>query len=131
MSDLKPATTRELESVLLLRRDELTALLDPQLHRSDDPASLVLTTRSTGEDEAAETDVLNDTDIAQLSLELGELAEVEAALVRITNSTYGICTACGETIPLARLRAMPSAHFCLACQEKSEQRSGFPHSASL
>ena len=131
MSDLTPAKLQELESALLLRRQELQARLDPQLHRSDESDELVLTEQKVADDNAVIADVLNDTDLAELELDLAVLVEIDAALGRIKAGTYGTCTACEEAIPLARLQAMPSAHFCIGCQAKSEERQGFPHSASL
>ncbi|MDY7575603.1 TraR/DksA family transcriptional regulator [Actimicrobium sp. CCI2.3] len=131
MSDLTPAKLQELESALLLRRQELQARIDPQLHRSDESDELVLTEQKVADDNAVIADVLNDTDLAELELDLAVLVEIDAALGRIKAGTYGICTACEEAIPLARLQAMPSAHFCIGCQAKSEERQGFPHSASL
>lgn len=131
MSDITLANLQELESLLLQRRQELQAQIDPQLHRSDDPKALVLTAQEVAEDNAAVADVLNDTDLAQLELDLAEVVEIDAAMGRIKAGTYGTCTACEEPIPIARLRALPSAHFCIDCQAKSEQRQGFPHNASL
>jgi RNA polymerase-binding transcription factor len=48
------------------------------------------------------------------------LDEVAAALGRLGSGAYGICGSCGKAIPLPRLRAMPAARFCLACQEAEE-----------
>ncbi len=46
-----------------------------------------------------------------------ELSEIEDALKRISNGTYGICEMCDETIALGRLRAKPFAKFCTPCRE--------------
>ena len=43
----------------------------------------------------------------------GELAEVEAALERLDEGTYGRCVACGRTIPAERLEALPATRFCV------------------
>jgi RNA polymerase-binding protein DksA len=48
------------------------------------------------------------------------LAEIDAALARIEAGTYGICTNCGEEIPLQRLEAYPWASLCIACKRRSE-----------
>ena len=45
-----------------------------------------------------------------------ELQEIEAALARIRDGSYGICIDCGEEIGRARLKADPRAKRCLACQ---------------
>lgn len=49
--------------------------------------------------------------------QLKELNEIEDALKRIHNGTYGICEMCDEVIALGRLRAKPFAKFCTPCRE--------------
>lgn len=44
-----------------------------------------------------------------------ELAEIDAALVRIQEGRYGTCVACGGPMGLQRLRAIPEARYCIAC----------------
>jgi len=41
-----------------------------------------------------------------------ELRELEVALGRVDEGSYGTCEACGEAIPEARLEAQPAARFC-------------------
>lgn len=48
------------------------------------------------------------------------LAQIDRALVRIDNGTYGVCTRCSAAIPTARLEAMPEAELCLSCKEREE-----------
>ena len=43
------------------------------------------------------------------------LAEVEDALQKFDNGTYGICENCGNAIPEARLEAKPAARLCIDC----------------
>jgi DnaK suppressor protein len=45
-----------------------------------------------------------------------QVQEIDEALERIERGTYGICESCGQRIPRARLRAMPSARLCVACK---------------
>lgn len=47
-------------------------------------------------------------------------AEVEAALARLDDGTYGVCVDCGQPIPDARLEVRPEAARCVADQEKHE-----------
>jgi len=44
-----------------------------------------------------------------------ELREIERALRRIQDGSYGECTACGETIDAGRLRVLPTASLCIDC----------------
>jgi RNA polymerase-binding protein DksA len=50
------------------------------------------------------------------------LAEIEAALQRIEDGTYGQCTNCGRQIPAERLEARPYATLCIDCQRQREGR---------
>jgi len=47
---------------------------------------------------------------------LEAVAEIEAALAKIENGTYGACEGCGELIAKARLEALPYARLCMACK---------------
>jgi DnaK suppressor protein len=60
---------------------------------------------------------------AQARRDAGELAQVEAALLRLDSGTYGDCAACGEPIPLARLWVQPAATRCAHCQAETEKTS--------
>lgn len=42
-----------------------------------------------------------------------ELEEVERALQKLDDGTYGVCETCGEPIAPARLEAMPAARYCI------------------
>jgi RNA polymerase-binding protein DksA len=46
------------------------------------------------------------------------LAEIEHALEKIKNGTYGLCDVCGQPIPPDRLDAVPFANVCLTCKAK-------------
>jgi DnaK suppressor protein len=43
------------------------------------------------------------------------LAEVDAALLRVSDGTYGVCERCGSAIGEARLEALPAARLCIRC----------------
>lgn len=43
------------------------------------------------------------------------IEKVDAALARITAGTYGICTSCGKSIPIGRLRVRPYQPTCVSC----------------
>jgi len=48
----------------------------------------------------------------------GTLTDVERALAKLDNGTFGTCEACGQAIPEARLEAIPAARFCITCASK-------------
>ncbi len=51
------------------------------------------------------------------------LAEIDKALDRLEQGTYGKCLNCGTPIPEERLRAMPLTLYCVQCQGKLERKS--------
>jgi len=66
----------------------------------------------------------NFADSGQVAAEMGEnqalaaqlrteLEDVERALARLDDGTYGTCEECGQPIAAARLEAMPTARFCI------------------
>jgi len=57
----------------------------------------------------------------QGSQRLGIVRRIEAALHRMDNGTFGLCTECDEPISPRRLDALPWTDLCLHCQEAREQ----------
>jgi DnaK suppressor protein len=54
-----------------------------------------------------------------------QLAQIDDALAAVEAGTYGICRNCGQKIAFERLKAIPSAIYCVDCQtEISSQGSG-------
>jgi DnaK suppressor protein len=49
------------------------------------------------------------------------LRQVDEALDKIRQDTYGLCESCGEMINERRLEALPFARLCIKCQEKEEE----------
>ena len=47
-----------------------------------------------------------------------ELRQINRTLARIDQGQYGICAACGASIPDARLKILPHSEFCVDCAEK-------------
>ena len=61
---------------------------------------------------------------AELGAENDRLLEIDAALARIRNGTYGLCEATGKPISAARLRAIPWTRFCREAADANEIRAG-------
>jgi len=75
----------------------------------------------------------NFADSSQVTAERGEnealvnklveaLNEVEHALGKFDDGTYGVCEACGTEIASARLEARPEARLCIDCAAKAASR---------
>ncbi|MDR1959800.1 MAG: TraR/DksA family transcriptional regulator [Planctomycetaceae bacterium] len=54
-----------------------------------------------------------------------ELGQIDIALQKMTEGTYGICEICGENISLARIKALPFADKCIKCQQECEKAELF------
>ncbi len=52
------------------------------------------------------------------------LRDITVALKAIDNDSYGICEMCGEHIADRRLLAIPSALYCIECQETIDRHPG-------
>ena len=50
------------------------------------------------------------------------LDQIERALAKIDDGTYGVCESCGNAIGKGRLQAFPRATLCVSCKEREERR---------
>jgi DnaK suppressor protein len=96
--------------------------------RDEHPGSL--------DEEVEEIDAANDNHLAEtatatlgreIDYTLGEnsgevLAQIDAALRRIEEGTYGTCIGCGHEIAPQRLEAYPWASLCIECRRRAEGR---------
>lgn len=72
----------------------------------------------------------------ELSLRLGEresraVADIDQALLRIKEGSYGVCARCGQPIDERRLEALPTARYDAACQRLIEAEEGTYTSSTL
>jgi DnaK suppressor protein len=72
----------------------------------------------------------------ELSLRLGEresqiVADIDQALLRIDEGSYGECGRCGKPIDERRLEAMPTARYDAACQTELEASQGIDNAPTL
>ena len=51
---------------------------------------------------------------------LDDITQIDRALNRLANGSYGLCDDCHEPIPPKRLEARPTATLCVSCQSKRE-----------
>ena len=68
--------------------------------------------------------------ISELSLKLDErdsqmIADIDQALLRMKEGSYGLCVKCNKPIDERRLEAVPTARYDAACQETIENDRGF------
>ncbi len=54
---------------------------------------------------------------------VGHLSEVEHALRKLEQGTYGVCDVCGQSIDRARLEVLPQATLCLSCKASQSKNA--------
>ncbi|WP_256729272.1 TraR/DksA family transcriptional regulator [Treponema parvum] len=107
----------EMKNVLIAQRNKI---LDALAEKDNDFEKL-LTTVESGDVVDIASDVVDRTLLDSLSAQDAErLQMINQSLDRISRGTYGHCLMCHKEIPEKRLRALPSACFCIDCQTKSE-----------
>lgn len=72
----------------------------------------------------------------ELALRLGEresqmVADIDQALLRIKEGSYGLCARCGSQIEERRLEVLPTARYCAACQAAIEADNGDDETSTL
>lgn len=103
------------------RRTQLVQEIREELARSGEARYVDLAGQVADAGEASVADLLVDVDHAMALRDVRELREVEAALQRIEDGTYGECRECGAQIAFARLEAHPTAARCIDCQTRIER----------
>lgn len=110
-------THRELNEyrrVLEAHRAELLAMLTPreEIHVQQVSDSL----------DQWQTAAAIDMAVSNLDRDSRRLREINTALRRIDDHSYGCCLHCEEDIGVKRLNALPWAAFCIACQQRRDQQ---------
>jgi RNA polymerase-binding protein DksA len=116
--------TDEFRTLLTDRRERVVRAIE-HLHEQhpgtldEDSGELVTTDNHLADLASATFDRELDLGLEEDAEEI--LSAIDAALQRIDEGTYGICTSCGAPIGAERLRAMPYATLCIDCKRREER----------
>jgi len=122
---LKPADLERFRDILLQKRRELfqnvfeiegETLKKSRLDASGDLSSMPIHMADLGTDNYEQEFALG-----LMDSERRLLTEIDEALQRIEDGTYGICQGTGEPIPKPRLEAQPWARYCVEYARRVEQ----------
>jgi DnaK suppressor protein len=106
-----------LHKTLLARRSDLLKKLADDLHDLHNRQG----TQSGGDAADAAFEAGSDEMASQLAeLDARELTQIERAIVRLKQGTYGLCEVCQKKIPVGRLNALPYTTLCIECQRDME-----------
>ena len=98
-----------------MRADVEERMRDGRTDRSNDVRDVV---------DQCDVGIEEELSFALLQMRTETLARIDAALGRLEAGKYGACFACGAEITESRLRALPFAVRCRACEERHEQEQG-------
>ena len=116
-------TSQHFEKMLQERKkkleEELTSIArkDEKIKGDYDTRFPNFGTSQSSDEEALEVAAYESTLPIEYALEI-RLADINKALQKIEDGTYGICENCHEPTDPKRLEIMPEAKFCLKCQQK-------------
>jgi len=118
----------DVDDVAGKRRDELLRLLTARRQETDARYRRALSQQTSGS-AAGDSEGVHGwkasreggPDLAVLETLDRALRQIDAALARLHAGRYGLCSACSESIPVARLRAVPFATLCVPCQTQRER----------
>ncbi len=122
---LSPAQKQQLGADLQARRNTLDSQRSARLgggSRAEHARDVLLQDG----DDATQRDAEREVDFARTDRDAVTLTEIDNALRRLADGSYGLCTDCGEGIALARLQSMPQALRCVTCEALQERGSAKP-----
>lgn len=108
--------TATIEKMLRSRRAELVAELD-RLTEPPEQGVAVGFGKRVGDGTTEAVERLATTATAR-SLS-ASINDIDRALLKLGEGTYGICDECGEKIPATRLEALPATTLCITCASAS------------
>jgi RNA polymerase-binding transcription factor DksA len=121
----------EFRAQLRAREQQLLSELQAGRQRSESDTFEQVAGEAPDAGDASVADNVTDGVSAERQRDFEELQDVQAALARIDEGSYGICLICGEPIDVRRLRAFPTARYDLQHQEQIERQSGAPSTPTL
>lgn len=116
-----PFTKKELQEFKELLLQKKATLIKEIQGQSDEVANEKLDEPGDLVDMATEL-LEQEMNLSLTSAELNSLKEIDEALERVENGTYGLCIDSGEPINKARLKAIPEAKRTLEAQEKFDKK---------
>ncbi|WER44694.1 TraR/DksA C4-type zinc finger protein [Cupriavidus sp. WKF15] len=117
---MQTLTRRELAALVAqLEADE--ARIRAAVGAADTPLASPKQPEAQDQVDHADDEAMQQQDDAMLNHYRAELADIQAARVRMKDGQYGICTECQQAIPYSRLQAYPTANRCMACQRRHER----------
>ena len=121
MNELTSIQSQALKEALHRRYRLLLEQVRDELEASGERVYIELAGRVTDTADESAADLIADTGAAIVDRHVQELRDIEAALRRMVEGSYGECSDCGAGIAFERLQAYPTAKRCVRCQGQREK----------
>jgi DnaK suppressor protein len=118
----------EMEIQLRARRSDLLARIKDEMKRSIRAENRCDPGSGLEECDRAAVSHLDDMRFATMDSNSAMMKQIDLAILRIKEGSYGFCALCGCEIGAERLKIVPAAIYCRECQEELEagRRAGRP-----
>ena len=117
LTEYKKLITKRKNEIL----DSISRISEDTLKKSQKDASGDISGYSFHMADVATDNYDREFSLGQASNDRKFLYELEDALKRIEEGTFGVCEECKSSLTKARLTALPYARLCLDCQQKREK----------
>jgi len=116
----KQISTDDLRAILFERRNGIIKNIDEEIDPTHENKIPVVVGDVV---DLAQESSKNELSLHLAEVESRELGQIDKAIQKIGEGTYGVCEKCGVNISPARLKALPFANKCIRCQEEDEREN--------
>lgn len=123
-TQLSDSQVARLQKQLRERFETLRQTIRQELLAAKDERYTELAGRVHDSGDESVADLLADVSLAVIDRHVREIQDIERALLRLADGSYGICIDCESDIGYGRLHAYPTAKRCRDCQIRYEKTLG-------
>ena len=127
MTGISRNESEEFRRILAERRAQLVIEIRTKLAEARGEVDAADGATSVDGGDRAFLDLAGEVDLAMAERDIMELRDLDVAVERLDNGTFGTCIDCAEAVALARLRAFPTAKRCQRCQTSFEAKHAGAH----
>ena len=121
----------KLQRIVSERRHSMSGEIQEDVERARDETYAAVAGEVADPGDEAVADMLSDLDQAEVARDMRTIRELDEALRRIEDGSYGTCADCGGGISFERMRAYPTAIRCVDCQRVREKTYAHPGGSTL
>ena len=129
MAKSKGVTDHERYQVLKSMLEDRRREIQDKLRSLRETLPTDATTVKDAEEQSVD-DFVQEMDFAIMEMKAESLGKIDEAIRRLEAGVYGVCAECGAEIAEPRLKALPFATLCVACQEREESEQAETREAS-